>query len=232
MRRGEKRRGEEVDLLICFRFFLDSFKTPERSVEKPFRMSVADIFKAGGSSTSSVSGKIESGVLAVGDRIVVCPLKEPATVKAIAMDEVPTKVAFAGDQVSVTLSGIDINTITVGSILSDMNKVVPVTNRFRCRIVVFNVKIPLTIGFPVIIHHQALAEPAVVSKLKAQLHKSTGEVLKKNPRCLGNNTCAIVEITTSNRICVEKYSELKELGRVMLRVEGVTIAAGFVTDIF
>lgn len=90
---------------------------------------------------------------------------------------------------------------------------------------------PLTIGFPVLIHYQALVEPAVISKLKAQLHKSTGEVLKKNPRCLLNNTCAIVEITTSKAICIERYADLKELGRVMLRVEGVTIAAGFVTDI-
>lgn len=224
--------GRRRDSNLYFKLISDSFKSPERAVEKPFRMAVADIFKAGGSSTSSVSGKIESGVLAVGDKVLVCPLKEQASVKGIAMNEVPTKVAFAGDQVSVTLSGVDLNTITVGAVLSDMFRVIPVTNRFRCRIVVFNVKIPLTIGFPVIIHHQALAEPAVVSKLKAQLHKSTGEVLKKNPRCLGNNTCAIVEITTSNRICVEKYADLKELGRVMLRVEGVTIAAGFVTDIY
>lgn len=195
-------------------------------------MSIGDIFKSGGSATSSVSGKIESGVLAVGDKLLVCPLKEQATVKAITMDEMPSKVAFAGDQVAVTLSGIDITTINVGAVLSDLYNPIPMTNRFRCRIVVFNVKIPLTIGFPVIIHHQSLVEPAVVSKLKAQLHKSTGEVLKKNPRCLGNNTCAIVEITTSNRMCVEKYADLKELGRVMLRVEGVTIAAGFITDIF
>lgn len=82
-----------------------------------------------------------------------------------------------------------------------------------------------------LIHYQALVEPAIISKLKAQLHKSTGEVLKKNPRCLLNNTCAIVELTTSKPICIERYSDLKELGRVMLRVEGVTIAAGFVTDI-
>lgn len=195
-------------------------------------MSVSDIFKAGGSSTSCVSGKMESGVLAVGDKLLVCPQKETATVKGITLDDVPAKIAFAGDQVSVTLSGIDMNTVVVGALLSDPYKVVPVTSRFRCRIVVFNVKIPLTIGFPVLIHHLSLVEPAVISKLKAQLNKSTGEVVKKNPRCLGNQTCAIVEITTSNRICVEKYADLKELGRVMLRVEGVTIAAGFVTDIF
>lgn len=179
-----------------------------------------------------MSGKIESGMLANGDKILVCPQKEQATVKSIALNDMPTKTAFAGDQVSVTLSGIDMNTVTVGALLSDPHKVVAVTSRFRCRIVVFNVKIPLTIGFPVIIHHLSLAEPAVVSKLKAQLNKSTGEVVKKNPRCLGNNTCAIVEITTSSRMCMERYADLKELGRVMLRVEGVTIAAGFVTDIF
>lgn len=101
-------------------------------------MSIADIYKAGGSATSCVSGKIESGVLSVGDKVLVCPLKEQAIVKGISLDEVPVRIAFAGDQAAVSLSGIDISTITVGSVLSDPGKVISVTNRFRCRIVVFH----------------------------------------------------------------------------------------------
>ena len=73
---------------------------------------------------------------------------------------------------------------------------------------------------------------ASVKKLVAHLSKSTGEVVKKKPRVLPENCSALVEITTDSLLCLETYSESKELGRFMLRVGGKTIAAGMITDIF
>lgn len=89
----------------------------------------------------------------------------------------------------------------------------------------------MLIYLQVVLHHQSLVEPAVVSKLISQLNKSTGEIVKKHPRFLGNNTSAIVEIHVSRPIALELYSDCKELGRVMLRVGGVTIAAGLIVKI-
>lgn len=80
-------------------------------------------------------------------------------------------------------------------------------------------------------HHQSLVEPVVISKLISQLNKSTGEMVKKHPRLLGNNTSAMVEITSTRSLALELYADCKELGRVMLRVGGVTIAAGMITKI-
>lgn len=179
-----------------------------------------------------MAGRIETGVLRRNDTVAVCPIREQATVKQITVDDTTTTTAaFAGDQVTLTLSGIDISTITVGSMLCHPKEMVTMTTRFQARIIVFNVKVPITNGFPVVLHLQSLAEPAIIVKLKSQLHKSTGEVIKKSPRCLSNNSCAMVEIETSRPICVEKYAAFKELGRVMLRVGGATIAAGLVTKI-
>lgn len=87
-------------------------------------------------------------------------------------------------------------------------------------------------GFPVLLHHLSLIEPATITKLKAQLHKGTGEVVKKNPRVLTNNTCALIEISFQRSIAIERYADLKEMGRIMLRCAGSTIAVGHVTDIF
>jgi len=209
---------------------IDSFKIPERSIDKPFRMSINDVYK-GIASGFLVSGRIESGLLCTNDKVLVCPSKEQATVKQLSIDEMPTHSAFAGDQVAISLSGIEMANISVGYIICDPNRPIPLTTRFRARIVVFNVKNPITLGYPVVLHHQSLIEPATIVKLKAQLHKGTGEVVKKNPRCLGNNSCALIEIETSRPICMERYADFKELGRVMLRVSGITIAAGLVTDI-
>lgn len=209
---------------------IDSFKIPERAIDKPFRMSISDIYKGTGSGFC-VSGRIESGLLCTNDKILVCPSKEQATVKNITMDDFTQNTVFAGDQVSVTLSGVDISNISIGYILSDIFNAIPLTTRIRARIVVFNIKVPITLGYPVLVHHQSLIEPASIVKLRAQLHKGTGEMIKKNPRCLGNNSCALVEIEFTRTICMEKYADFKDLGRIMLRVSGITIAAGLVTEI-
>lgn len=209
---------------------IENFKTPERAIEKPFRMSVCDVFKGTGSGFC-VSGRIETGVLCVNDKILVGTTREQCQVKTLAMDDIAQTSVFAGDQVCVTLSGIDMTNMLVGYILCDLLNPIPLATRFRARIVVFNVKVPITNGYPVLLHHQSLIEPATIIKLKAQLHKGSGEIIKKNPRCLGNNSCALIEIETTRSICIEKYSEYKELGRIMLRVGGVTIAAGMITDI-
>lgn len=210
--------------------FLDKFKVPERPVDKSLRLSVTDVFK--GISGLSVTGRIETGVLRRNDTILVCPIKEQATVKQINVDETNSiSTAFAGDQVTITLNGIDATNITVGSVICHVKDVVPIATRFQARLIVFNIKMPITNGYPVIMHLQSLVEAAVIVKLKSQLHKGTGEVIKKNPRCLSNNSCALVEIEVSRPICIEKYANFKELGRIMLRVGGVTVAAGLVTKI-
>lgn len=214
----------------CLIDVIDNFRAPERPVTKPFRLSINDIFKGTGSAFC-VSGKIETGSLSAGDRILICPTREQAIVKAIALDEMPSQMVYAGDQVSVTLSGVEMQNVAVGYILCDPIRPVPIASKFEARIVIFNVTIPITRGFSVVLHHQSLVEPAVISKIIAQLHKSTGEIVKKHPRCLGNNSSASVEISTSRPIALELYCDCKELGRIMLRTGGVTIAAGLITRI-
>jgi elongation factor 1 alpha-like protein len=194
-------------------------------------MSVSDIYKGVAVSGFCLSGRIASGHVCVNDKILICPSKENAQVKSITIDELPVQTAFAGDQVSITLTGIDISNISIGFILSDLVSPVPLAAKIRARILVFNVKAPITIGYPVLLHYHSLVEPATISKLKAQLHKGTGEIIKKNPRCLTNNSCALIEISFQRAVAIEKYSDLKEMGRIMLRVGGTTIAAGHVVDL-
>lgn len=140
--------------------------------------------------------------------------------------------AFAGDQLVFTLTGIDQQVIAVGDVLCDPDHPVPTTTRFQAHVVVFAVQMPITRGLPVVMHQQSLVEPAVIKKLIAQLHKGTGEVVKKKPRCLPKNSSAIVEIETQRPVCMELYRDVKQLGRVMLRVGGSTVAAGLVTKVF
>uniref|UniRef100_A0A224XJI2 Putative elongation factor 1 alpha n=1 Tax=Panstrongylus lignarius TaxID=156445 RepID=A0A224XJI2_9HEMI len=209
---------------------IDKFKCPERPVSKPLRVSVNDIYKGTGSGFC-VSGRVETGMVQVGDKVLVQPQNETALVKAITIDELPSQKAFAGDYISVTLANFDQQNIAIGYILSDPTSPTPVSSKFEARIVVFNTSVPITRGYPVVLHIQSLSEQAVITKLIAQLNKSTGDIVKQRPRCLLKNSNAMVIIETSKPICIELYRDMKELGRFMLRVSGVTIAAGLITKI-
>lgn len=60
----------------------DKFKAPERPVTKPFRLSVNDIFKGTGSGFC-VSGRVETGMVQVGDKVLVQPQNEGAWIKGV-----------------------------------------------------------------------------------------------------------------------------------------------------
>lgn len=209
---------------------IDTFKVPERPVSKPLRLTVSDIFKGTGSGFC-LSGRVETGMIQTGDKVLVQPQNEIALVKAISIEDVNSQTAFAGDCVSVTIANYDQQNMAVGYVLCDPAHPVPVSSKFEARIVIFNITVPITKGYSVILHQQSLVEPAVITKLVAQLHKSSGEVVKRRPRCLTRNTTALVVVETNRPVCVELYRDVKELGRFMLRVAGATIAAGLITKV-
>ena len=88
--------------------------------------------------------------------------------------------------------------------------------------------IPFIKGTDVSFHLQIMEEPMYISKL-ITLMSSSGEILKKKPRCIGRNASALVEITSRRPICLETFVEYRALGRFSLRDRGVTLAAGIIT---
>uniref|UniRef100_A0A8C2DJF0 HBS1-like translational GTPase n=1 Tax=Cyprinus carpio TaxID=7962 RepID=A0A8C2DJF0_CYPCA len=214
----------------CLLEQIDAFKPPQRSVEKPFRLCVSDVFKDQGSGFC-VTGKIEAGFIQTGDKVLAMPPNETCTVKGITLHDEALDWAAAGDHVSLTVTGMDIIKINVGCIFCDPKEAIRACTRFRARILLFNIEVPITQGFPVLLHYQTVSEPATIRKLVSVLHKSSGEVLKKKPKCLSKGQNAVVEIQTQRPVALELYKDYKELGRFMLRYVGSTIAAGVVTEV-
>ncbi|XP_023506905.2 HBS1-like protein isoform X2 [Equus caballus] len=215
---------------LCLLEQIDSFKPPQRSVDKPFRLCVSDVFKDQGSGFC-VTGKIEAGYIQTGDRLLAMPPNETCTAKGITLHDEPVDWAAAGDHVSLTLVGMDIIKINVGCIFCGPREPIKACTRFRARILIFNIEIPVTKGFPVLLHYQTVSEPAVIKRLISILNKSTGEVTKKKPKLLTKGQNALVELQTQRPVALELYKDFKELGRFMLRYGGTTIAAGVVTEI-
>ncbi|CAO3627181.1 unnamed protein product [Mucor hiemalis] len=213
---------------------IDKFDPPTRLLDKPLRMRVIDFFKGGIGNTGgvSVAGNIESGTIQVGEQVVIVPGNEVGIVKNMQVNEEPATWAAAGDSVLMTLVNLDIMNLSNGCIVCAGANPVPVTSTFEAQIVVFDIRIPITPGYPVVLHHGSLDEPATISKLVEILDKSTGEVVKKNPRCLTKGMTAKVQVKLSQRpIPLETFKDNKQLGRIMLRKDGETVAAGVVNQI-
>ncbi|KAI8087598.1 P-loop containing nucleoside triphosphate hydrolase protein [Gilbertella persicaria] len=213
---------------------IDKFDAPTRLLDRPLRMRVTDFFKGGiGSSGGvSVAGNIESGHVQVGEQVMIVPGNEVGYVKTMQVNEEPSTWAAAGDSVLMTLVNLDILNLSNGCVLCSGSNPVPVTTTFEAQIVVFDIRIPITPGYPIVLHHGSLDEPASILKLVEILDKSTGEVIKKNPRVLTKGMTAKVQVKLSQRpIPLETFKDNKQLGRIMLRKDGETVAAGVVNEI-
>ncbi|XP_060081128.1 HBS1-like protein isoform X1 [Ylistrum balloti] len=209
---------------------IDKFKTVTRQLDKPLRLTVGDVFKGMGAGFS-VTGRVGAGSVQTGDKVQIMPYGETATVKGIMLGELSAMCAFAGDHVTLTLTGIDMTNVSLGSVVCDPANPIHCATRIRARVVLFNLGIPVTKGFMVVFHYQSITEPAVIKRLVSQLNKSSGEVVKTRPKCLTKNTSAVIEIEFERPVCLELYKDFKDLGRFMLRYSGSTIAAGLVEEI-
>ena len=102
--------------------------TPARAIDKPFLMPIEDVFSISGRGTV-VTGRIERGVINVGDEIEIIGIKD--TKKSICTGvEMFRKLldrGEAGDNVGVLLRGIDREGVERGQVLCKPKSVLPHT---------------------------------------------------------------------------------------------------------
>src|SRR3984885_4569226 len=109
---------------------LDSYiPTPERAEDKPFLMSIEDVFSIKGRGTVG-TGRIERGKVKVGDEVEIIGLmKAPkkTTVTGVEMFQKTLEYGMAGDNVGVLLRGIDRTDLERGQVLAKPGSITPHT---------------------------------------------------------------------------------------------------------
>ncbi len=106
---------------------LDTYiPVPERDTAKPFLMPVEDIFSIEGRGTV-VTGKIERGIVKVGEEIEIVGVKATAktTVTGIEMFNKNLQEGMAGDNAGILLRGLKKDDITRGQVLAKPGTVTP-----------------------------------------------------------------------------------------------------------
>jgi elongation factor Tu len=102
-------------------------QTPERDVEKPFLMSVEDVFSITGRGTVA-TGAIETGIVNTGDEVEIVGLQEEkmkSTVTGVEMFRKILDEGRAGENVGLLLRGIDKEAIKRGMVIAKPGSITP-----------------------------------------------------------------------------------------------------------
>ena len=112
--------------------------TPERDTDKPFLMSIEDVFTITGRGTV-VTGRVERGQLKLNDEVEIVGLKETrkTVVTGIEMFRKQLDYAEAGDNAGVLLRGVAREEVERGQVLAKPGSVTPHT-KFKAQVYVLS----------------------------------------------------------------------------------------------
>jgi elongation factor Tu len=112
-----------------FKALDDYIPTPERAEDKPFLMSIEDVFSIKGRGTVG-TGRIERGTVKVGDEVEIIGLmKAPkkTVVTGVEMFQKTLEKGIAGDNVGILLRGIERTELERGQVLAKPGSITPHT---------------------------------------------------------------------------------------------------------
>ena len=112
--------------------------TPERDTDKPFLMSIEDVFTITGRGTV-VTGRVERGELKLNEEVEIVGIKDTrkTTVTGIEMFRKQLESAQAGDNAGVLLRGITRDEVERGQVLAKPGTVTPHT-KFEAEVYVLS----------------------------------------------------------------------------------------------
>ena len=114
------------DLIAAVDTYIDA---PERDTDKPFLMSIEDVFTISGRGTV-VTGRVERGELRINDEVEIVGLRDTqkTVVTGIEMFRKSLDSAMAGDNAGALLRGISREQVERGQVLAKPGTVTPHTN--------------------------------------------------------------------------------------------------------
>ena len=123
------------DLIAAVDDYIDA---PVRDTEKPFLMSIEDVFTISGRGTV-VTGRVERGILKLNDEVEIVGLKptQKTVVTGIEMFRKQLDFAQAGDNAGVLLRGITRDEVERGQVLAKPGSVTPHT-KFKASVYVLS----------------------------------------------------------------------------------------------
>ncbi len=193
--------------------------SPERETDKPFLMAIEDVFTISGRGTV-VTGRVERGVLHVGDEVEIVGLSDEirkTVVTGIEMFRKSLDEAQAGDNVGVLLRGIAKDEVERGQVLAQPGTITP-HKKFKAQVYILSKEeggrhTPFFLGY----RPQFYIRTADITGSVVELPEGQEMVMP------GDNVELTVELMEPVAI--------EEQMRFAIREGGRTVGAGIVTEI-
>jgi elongation factor 1-alpha len=209
---------------------LDALVAPTPPTDKPLRLPVQDVYNIKGVGTVPV-GRVETGVLKPGEKIVFMPTGAQGEVKSVEAHHEMLPQAIPGDNVGFNVRGISKKDVKRGDVAGHTDNPPTVAKEFQARIVVLNHPTAISAGYTPVFHMHTAQLSCTVTELLQKLDPKTGAVVEENPKFLKTGDAAVVKIVPTQPVCVEPYKEFPQLGRFAIRDMGATVAAGMITSV-
>jgi elongation factor 1-alpha len=114
---------------------LDMVTEPPKPIDKPFRLPVQDVYSITGVGTVPV-GRVETGVVKVGDKVIIAPVNLTAEVKSIEMHHTPIEKAIPGDNIGMNLRGVSKQDIKRGYVIGPVDNPPTVAKEFIAQVII------------------------------------------------------------------------------------------------
>lgn len=205
---------------------LDSLKMKNRDPTAPLRMPCLDRYLERG---CIVLGKVESGIITVGDEICIAPTRKMARIDEICIDEKKVKYAKPGEDVLVKLN-VGVEDIQKGYVLCQSDRLCPIVRQIKAQLAMVDVlehRPVFTPGYTAVMHVHTVEIEVICLKL---LHVIEGSKKAKRPYAKKGQMCVAIlgmELGT----CMEAFDKMPAMGRLTLRDEGRTIAIGKILEV-
>ena len=209
---------------------LDLMKLPEKPVTLPLRVPVQDVYTITGAGTVPV-GRVETGKLTKGDKVIFNPPGVVGEVKSIEMHHEEINEALPGDNIGWNVRGISRTEIRRGDVCGHPEKPPTVADEFTAQLIVLQHPSAITVGYTPVFHcHTAQVSCTVIEILKT-LDPRTGATKQEHPDFIKTGEAAVVKVKPTRPLVIERVKEIPQLGRFAVRDMGQTVAAGMVMEI-
>ncbi|MCX6694948.1 MAG: translation elongation factor EF-1 subunit alpha [Candidatus Altiarchaeota archaeon] len=209
---------------------IDNLKAPEKPVDKPLRIPVQDVYTITGVGTVPV-GRVETGVIKPGDKIIFMPANVKGEVKTVEMHHEQLPKGEPGDNIGFNVRGVEKNAVRRGDVVGPENNPPTVAEEFTAQIVVLQHPSAITVGYTPVFHVHTAQVACTFTELIKTLDPKTGAVKQEKPEFLKAGDVAIVKVKPTRSLVIEPAKEFPQLGRFAIRDMGQTVAAGMVIEV-
>ena len=222
---GSSENNTSIPTLISL---LDSLEISGRDAEGPLRVPVIERYNDRG---TIAMGKVESGVVRPGMKVIVMPTKNKYKVDGVWANEDPVSGARPGENVLIKLNGAGLEDVRKGFVICT-NPPCHAVHKVICKIQVMdmpeNTKI-MTAGFTAMFHAHACEEECTLVKIFETTNRKKQTVKGARFASIGMQVICMLEVAQS--VPVETFADMPFLGRFTLRTEGKTVAIGIITKL-